>query len=342
MAFAIRKCVRTAALAALLAAVPCIPAQAGEGMFLTLNDIFRYEDHSRTTAEFDDGSTFEFECDRYVSERGVIADGDRPALVVRTVCESAGRSRRGTVVWLPGGPFSFTPGPATVEQAVLLSRGYDLIVPLYPGSSERELRVNPSKVTPDFEDAIAEIEVAVRVAQRGGGRVVLVGDSFGSIPAAASARLLSENDQMILARPMLRSYHALVPPEGNRVTGPITIDGKPVTDKSLDEQSALANETFERFAGPWLDRDVISILKPSPPRNLLIIYREKDPKSSVERMPELLSLGGGRFRMLPLPGEAHEEIDTRPLLDRFIREVESWDEVEPRPARPPRRAGKQR
>lgn len=307
-------------------------------MFLTLSDIFRYEDHSRTTAELGDGSTFEFECDRYISERGVIAAGDRPALVVRTVCESAGRSRRGTVVWLHGGPFSFAPETATVEQAVLLSRGYDLIMPLYPGSSARDLRVSPSKVTPDFEDAIAETEVAVRVAQRGGGRVVLVGDSFGSILAAAAARLLSENDHMILARPMLRSYHALVPPEGNQVTGPVVIDGKPVTDKTLDEQSALMNETFERFAGPWLDRDVISILKPNPPRNLLVIYREKDPKSSVERMPELLSLGGGRYRTLPLPGAEHEEVDTRPLLDRFIREVESWDKSDQGPPAAPRRA----
>jgi hypothetical protein len=47
---------------------------------------------------------------------------------------------------------------------------------------------------------------------------------------------------------------------------------------------------------------VISILKPNSPRNLFVVYREKDPKSSVERMPELLSLGGGRYRTLPLPG----------------------------------------
>jgi pimeloyl-ACP methyl ester carboxylesterase len=244
------------------------------------------------------------------------------------------------VVWLHGGPFGFAPEAATAEQSALLSIGYDLIMPIYPGSAERGLDVTPRGVTPSFEDAIAETEVAVRVAQRGGGRVVLVGDSFGSLLAAAAAPLLREEDRLLLARPMLRSYQALLPPGGNWVTEPVIIDGVPVTDKPLEEQSALVKETFERFAGPWIDRDVISILKPAPPRNLLVIYREKDPKSSVERMPELLSLGGGRYRTLPLPGAEHDEIDTRPLLDLFIREVESWDEAGAGPAARPSRGGK--
>jgi pimeloyl-ACP methyl ester carboxylesterase len=309
-------------------------------MFLKLNGVFKYEDHSSTTVKFPDDSTFMFECDRYVSEKGVIADGNRPALVIRSSCESAGRPRRGTVVWLHGGPFMPASETPTGERAVLLSSGYDLILPLYPGSSDRDLDVTPHGVTPTFEDGIAETEVAVRVAQRNRGRVVLVGDSFGSILAAAASRLLREEDRLILERPMLRSYHALLPPEGNRLTGPMNIDGNPVTDKSLEEQSAQMNEIFERFAGPWLDRDVISILKPNPPRNLLVIYREKDPKSSVERMPELLALGGGRYRTLPLPGAEHDEIDTRPLLDEFIREVESWDSAVPQAAAARRRTGK--
>lgn len=335
---------RVGTMAAVLsiAAIPCLPAEAGKAMFLKLNDIFRYEDHSITKAKFSDGSTFEFECDSYVSERGVIAEGGRPALVVQTLCESSGRSRRGTVVWLHGGPLSPAPETATAEQAALLSRGYDLIMPLYPGSAARSLWVSPGGVTPTFDDAVAEAQVAVTVAQRRPGRVVLVGESFGSIIAAAAAPLLREEDQLLLSRPMLRSYHALLPPEGNGLTGPLVIDGVLATDKPLEEQKALMNETFDRFAGPWLDRDVISILKPRPPRNVLVIYREKDPKGSPERMPELLSLGGGRYRTLPLPGDSHDEIDTRPLLDRFIREVDSWDGVESQPAREPGRAGKQR
>lgn len=311
-------------------------------MFLKLDDVFRYEDPSSTKVEFPDGSTFVFECDRYVSQKGVIALGDRPALVERTVCEKEGRPRRGTVIWLHGGPGGSPDSVGKGERAVLLSRGYDFILPLYPGSAARSLEVSPQGVNPNFEDAIAETEVAVRLAQRAGGRVVLVGDSFGSLIAAAASRVLREGDRLILERPMLRSYRALVPPEGNRVIGPIIIDGKPVTDRSLEEQSALMNETFERFAGPWIDRDVISILKPSPPSNLLVIYREKDWKSSVERMPELLSIGGGRYRTLPLPGAEHDEIDTRPLLDLFIREIESWDGEGARLGARPRRAVKRR
>lgn len=329
MALAMRKCLRAVAVAVLLSAVPCVPAKAGEGMFLKLGDIFRYEDHSRTTAKLEDGSTFSFECDRYVSERGVIADRDRPALVVRTVCESPDRPRRGTVVWLHGGPFGKAPEAPTAEQAAMLGLGYDLVMPLYPGSADRELDVRPSGVTPNFEGAIAEIEVAVRVAQRNGGRVVLVGDSFGSLLAAAAARVLRGEDRLIIERPMLRSYRALVPLEEVLIDAPVIQDGAPVTDKSPQERSDLVKDTLERFAGPWLDRDVISILQSNPPRNLLVIYREKDPKSSVERMPELLALGAGRYRTLPLPGAEHDEIDTRPLLDLFIREVESWDNLRP-------------
>jgi pimeloyl-ACP methyl ester carboxylesterase len=341
MAFPMRRCVQTLAIG-LLAALPCVPADAGDGMFLKLNDIFSFENHSTSKAEFPDGSTFEFDCDRFVSERGVISHRDRPALVVRVVCECSGRPRRGTVVWLYGGPFHPIPETVTAEQGALLSLGYDLIIPVYPGSAGRQLDVTPLGVTPNFDDAIAETEVAVRVAQREGGRVVLVGDSFGSLLAAAAAKSLRRQDRLVLSRLMLKSYHALLPPEGNQVAAPIAIDGVVATDKSLEEQSALANETFDRFGGPWLDRDVISILKPKPPRNLLVIYRERDPKSSVERMPELLALGAGRYRTLQLPGAEHEEVDTRPLLDRFIREVESWDEGAAGPAAPSRRPGKQR
>lgn len=148
MASAVRKLARLLAAALLSAAVPCVPAQAGEGMFLKLGDVFNYPGHSVTTDELADGSTFVFDCDRYVSERGVIADGNQPALVVRTVCEKAGRHRRGTVVYLHGGPWAAAPERPTQELSALLSLGYELIVPLYPGSSDRQLHVEPTKVTP--------------------------------------------------------------------------------------------------------------------------------------------------------------------------------------------------
>jgi hypothetical protein len=34
------------------------------------------------------------------------------------------------------------------------------------------------------------------------------------------------------------------------------------------------------------------------------------------------------------PGETHDDIDTRALLDRLIHEVESWDKVAQGPAPP--------
>ncbi|HEX8124690.1 MAG TPA: hypothetical protein VF548_03835 [Allosphingosinicella sp.] len=48
---------------------------------------------------------------------------------------------------------------------------------------------------------------------------------------------------------------------------------------------------------------------------------------------------------LNMIGWAHgqkKEIDSRPLLDLFIREVECWDAGAAGPAAPSRRAGKQR
>lgn len=128
-----------------------------------------------------------------------------------------------------------------------------------------------------------------------------MGDSFGALLAATASALLREHDRFVLTIPMLRSYHAMLPPEGNSTEEPLIIDDTP-SSAPRGEQMALLNEVYDRFGGPWFDRDVISILRDRPPRQLLIVYREADPKGSVERIPELLELGRGVYRTSPVAG----------------------------------------
>ncbi|MFL6844019.1 MAG: alpha/beta fold hydrolase [Allosphingosinicella sp.] len=287
-------------------------------MFLKLGTVFAHEEPSETTKHFEDGSSFTFACDRYVSERGVVAYRGRPALVVRTRCESAERHRAGTAVWLHGGPFTKFEEVPQAKQAALLSLGYELVTPLYLSSADRELDVrSDGEVASNMDDAIAEVVAVVKHAQQSGGRVILCGESYGALLAAA-ARHLRATDKLVLIGPILKSIEQLTRSAPKLLAAPLTFTGSDPHNLSMDEQEALTRKVFERFYGAWFDRNIVSILSARHPRDMLVIYGDKDEVIGLDLMPPLLALGG---RSVVLHGSGHQAAPTRADIDRIIAEL---------------------
>jgi pimeloyl-ACP methyl ester carboxylesterase len=292
-------------------------------MFVKLQTLYAYGEPSETKLEFvKDGSSFTLACDRSLATRGAVAIGSRAAFVIKVSCESAGRPRAGTAVWVHGGPFRPYDEEIGPEQAALLSLGYDLLVPLYPGSSDREFGFGDDILPLTMNDAVEEITTTVRWAQKRDRRVLLVGESFGALLAGAAASTLRRSDRLILENPMLLSPRQRTPlPKGAGEPPMATMVVKGVdlmNGLSAEQQNELIVKTYNVFMADWLDRDLISILRGRPPHRMFVIYGDSDSRIGLERMPELLTLGERRYPALVLKDSNHAALGTRAELDAFV------------------------
>jgi acetyl esterase/lipase len=311
-----------AAIAALIiTAAPCPGAKTRSTMFLSLERIFD-DGGAEIKSEFiADGSSFTLACDRYVSERGAVAEGPRPALVLRTRCEKADRPRAGTAIWVHGSPFADFDEEPRIEHLALLSLGYDVVTPLYPSTGGRPLDVRPDRISPNFDDAVAEVIAVIKSARRSGGRLILLGDTTGALLAAAAARHLRVSDKLVLQGPWLKPLRQAFDPDENLVEGTVPLDRAAAKILSRAEQVAFSRQLLDRFYGAWAERDPIAFLAAHPPRDMLVIYGDKDEEIGLERMPALLAVGGRCHRALVLRGAGHEGIATRADLDRLVEEL---------------------
>lgn len=282
-------------------------------MFLKLQTYFAYEESSETKMDFADGSSFTFKCEKLHSERGVVAFKDRPLPVVQIRCVSE-TPRAGTVVWLQGGPFSTFDPDINAEQAAMLSLGYDILVPLYIGSGERDVSLSGGVVTPDMDDALQELGYFLKWAQKRDQRVILFGTSYGAFLAATMAPKLRAADRLVLHNPILRPLRAVLPGPGADTSKPMIIDG-PVADLSAEEKTRLSTEALTGFFRQWLEKDLISVLRARPPRHLFVIYGDSDQRIGMERIGDLLKLATAS--PLVLKNSDHAGVNTLQDLQEF-------------------------
>jgi acetyl esterase/lipase len=207
-----------------------------------------------------------------------------------------------------------------VELLALLSLGYDVVTPLYPSTAGRLLDVGPQRVSPNMEDAVAEVVAVVKAARRSGGRVILLGDTTGALLAAAAAGHLRTSDKLVLQGPWLKPLRQAFKGDENLVGGPVPIDDAAAENLRLEEQLAYSNRLLNRFYGAWGERDLIAVLAANPPRDMLVVYGDKDDETGLERLPDLLTVGRQHHRSLVLRGSDHASIGTRADLDRLIAE----------------------
>ena len=239
-----------------------------------------------------------------------------------------------------GGPFKSLDGELLAEQGTLLGLGYDLIVPLYPGTGERAYHIAAGAVSPDFDDGVAELRSVLAWAQESG-PVLLVGESYGGLVASALVDGLRSADRLLLMGPLSISVrqaivradlpvspllYSLVEPDPDSFElppGPVFIDnqdGLPA-EMSLDDQNKMALSLLYGFFGDRLDADPVALFAKHQAPRLLIVARAGDERIGAERIPALLEWGGHGAKSLILPGPGHSGAMHRRELDQFIAEV---------------------
>lgn len=87
---------------------------------------------------------------------------------------------RGVVLWYHGGPFESGMGVLEPEQVAFLSRDYDVFVPFFPLSADREFLYSPSLMFPDYREAILEGQALASWAESSYGQTIFFGESLGA------------------------------------------------------------------------------------------------------------------------------------------------------------------
>lgn len=303
---------------------------------LALNEaqvVERDDDASHLEVELEDGSTFSVECASYLYESGKIAGTSLDVPVFRLRC---GRPQRnsGTAIWVFGGPFAKFGDGLLPEQVLLLELGYDLIVPMYPGSAERKYQVVDGRITPGLQTAFAELSELIAASQRLG-HVLLVGESFGALLALQSAKLLRSEDRLMLAGPMLVTFRdamaingdpasrildaqkkendlALHLKEGTSFSignrsDPAHVDKPGVTNKAStrDEVAIAVN-----FMQDWLHTRPVTNFENPNGAQVLILAGDRDPFVKKEYIDELTDVAGPNVATILLPGQEHGGVRT--------------------------------
>ncbi len=327
----------------LCVAIIVFSASCGTMGRLSLVDIELLEeksDSSRLEVDLDDGSTFAIECAGYFRESGKVITTSADVPVVRIGCGRV-QANRGTAIWLIGGPFSKIDDDLLPEQLLLLELGYDLVLPMYPGTAERKYQVVAGKIDPDLRQGFTELGELIKEA-KSHGPVLLVGESFGALFALHTAKLLRFEDQLILLGPMVVSLRdamaaagdpalpaleaamqdcgeALSLADGTRLA--IANDWEPSMAPETGINSVHANTARElavlvSFFGDWLvTSPLVDFENPNGAR-VLVIAGERDPLIGEEILAGLSSAAGSKFTRVMLSGQGHGGV-------RSLQEIET-------------------
>ncbi|MEA3051282.1 MAG: hypothetical protein QOG72_185 [Sphingomonadales bacterium] len=125
-------------------------------------------------------------------------------------CRKKAAGNRRLAIWIHGGPWAYASKDLVLEQLAFLDAGYDLFIPLYPGSSDREVTYDGPNMVPDVVDALLELKAALRWGRKRYRLVDVVGESFGAYLAASLAPELDNKGSLFLMSPNLggQSYLA--------------------------------------------------------------------------------------------------------------------------------------
>ncbi len=303
---------------------------------LALNEtkvVERDETSTHLEIELEDDSTFSIACTSYLHESGKVAGTSLEVPAFRIVCDRPQRTR-GTAIWIFGGPFAKFGDGLLPEQALLLELGYDLIVPLYPGSAERQYKVLDGRIVPGIQVAMEELRELIAASQKHG-PVLLAGESFGALFALQSAKLLRSEDRLMLVGPMLVTFQdamaiggvpasrileaqkqkndlSLHLKEGTRFSvsnlgDPAHVDKPGLTNKASarDEVAIIVN-----FMQDWLHTSPIANFENPNGAAVLILAGDHDPFVKKEKIDELTDVARPNVTTILLPGQEHGGVRT--------------------------------
>ena len=167
---------------------------------LDRSDHKRYFRYKIRTA---DGRTVSSFCKTFTFNQILVWHDSLGAFGYHISCLKQRRSNRKLAIWVHGGPWAPTSKDLVLEQLAFLDLGYDLYVLVYPGSSDRAVKIKGGVMDPDVVDALAEVKAAYGWGRKRYERVDVAGESFGAFVAASVAPELRERDSLFLINPSL-------------------------------------------------------------------------------------------------------------------------------------------
>lgn len=270
-------------LAMAAVAVPALSSAASPAEPMILDLLYRESDFEYKLG-LTDGSEVAISCDRFTWQKVVVAVEGRSALGHHIRCVRGAADPRKLAIWIHGGPWASAASDLVLEQMAFLESGYDLFVPLYPGSSDRPLRIEGERMVPDVLDAMAELRNALDWGREYYDRVDVVGESFGGFLAASLAPAIARRGSLYLVNPSLGGERYLLDFYARTREVPL-INGAPAAAGEA-ETTRVTRAYFHRLG----DFDAMRKLREAEGLEVKLIYGGADPKLLADEMAALKAL----------------------------------------------------
>lgn len=239
-------------------------------------------------------------CREFIWQKMVVSSANKGALGDFIRCSSGRESQRKLVIWIHGGPWAYAGTDLVLEQIAFLEAGYDLFVPLYPGSSDRPTVFEGAKMVPDVVDALDELQAVLNWSRTYYGLVDVAGESFGAFLAVTLMPRLTDKESLVLINPSLGGPRFL-PRHYVREGGKLEINGV-----SNDATQAEAKRITEAYFRRLVNYDPAWLLQASPTANLKLIYGGSDDLMIKAEIALLRKLAVPRCGLEFRPDSGHE------------------------------------
>lgn len=243
-------------------------------------------------------------------------------------CLKGRRANRKLVIWLHGGPWVHAKSGLVPEQVAFLDAGYDLFIPLYPGSADRPIKFEGPVMVPDVVDALAELKAAFGWGRKHYKRVDVAGESFGAFLAASLASELGEKNSLILINPSLggksrlEEYYADQPDDR-------LMEGVP-----KEAARAEVKRITDAYFGRLESYAPLGLLQSTKGLKLKLVYGGRDTLMDSKEIQSLAHMAIPGCGVDYRPDNEHESGKTPEQYESFRKLIRCGEVTRPR-VRPP-------
>jgi pimeloyl-ACP methyl ester carboxylesterase len=305
----------------LLAAATLSPVPQASKEYLTtgkqtvLDVVAHKEEISYKIRTPDEGLVSTF-CKKYIFNQLLVwSKNKNGAFGYHISCTKSLRKNRKLVIWIHGGPWAWASKDLVLEQLAFLDAGYDLFIPLYPGSSDRPIKFEGTQMVPDVVDALREVEAALGWGRRRYELVDVAGESFGAFLAASLAPKLGAKGSLYLMSPNLGGQNFLARQYASKGEN-LGMAGVS-KDKVQAEAKRLNEAYFRRLEG----YAPLRLLQATKGLKLKLVYSGRDNLLIPEEIQSLKRLAMPGCGVDYRPDDGHEFAYTKEQYDTFRKMI---------------------
>ncbi|HEX8239287.1 MAG TPA: alpha/beta fold hydrolase [Allosphingosinicella sp.] len=250
-------------------------------------------------------------CREYTFKQMLVWDGMNGSPGFHVSCMKHRRNNRKLVIWLHGGPWVNARSSLDAEQLAFVGAGYDLFIPLYPGSTDRPIKFEGSVMVPDVVDALTELKAAYGWGRKHYERVDVAGESFGAFLAASLAPELGQNNSLFLFNPSLggksrlEEYYARRPDDA-------LMRGVP-----KEAARAEVKRITDAYFGRLRDYAPLRVLESTKGLKLKLIYGGRDDLMKQDEIQSLIRLAVPGCGVHYRPDNGHESGNSPEQYEAF-------------------------